>query len=171
MPVAGPAVAAAQARLQAAVGPLTASAVPPHLTVLYPHRPPPALGAPQRQALAACAAAHAPLPVALTAARDADGLLALHPAPLPALAALVAALRALTPDLLPYGGVFGPAPALHVTVDHGESLARAPAALRAALVASLRAALPLVQELATVDLWLRQDGAWTCDQRFPLGAP
>lgn len=160
---------AARRRIEAAVGWLQASPVPAHLTVLYPFLAPGRIGAAEHARLQAACAAHRCFGFVLDRVLHQDGLLSLEPRPCAALDQLVAGVRSCFPAILPYGGQFGPAPRLHLTVDYGPSLAALAPDVLHELQATLAAALPLTVPVRQVDLWVATDGQWARSTRFPLG--
>lgn len=129
-----------------------------HVTLLYPFVP--AAGA--DDAVRALAAAFRPVPVTLTEVVARPGFAAL---PVPDLQPLVDAAAARWPDVLPYGGRFGPAPPAHLTLAMGATDAEL-AGVRSAVTPLL----PVRDRVTALHLVERTDRGWRPRLTAPLAA-
>ncbi|MET8998146.1 2'-5' RNA ligase family protein [Amycolatopsis sp. NPDC004169] len=141
LPAAEPVLAAAR-RVDAS---LVRPGLPAHVTALYPFLPDESLTGQVLAEVRSLAAGVAPVDVRLAELVVAPGFVALAA---PELQAVADAVCARWPEVLPYGGRFGPRPAAHLTVAMGgsaETLERAAVEVRPLLPIEARAeALQLV---------------------------
>jgi hypothetical protein len=146
-----PAAAALLARVRAAFPSVVREGDTGHVTMLYPFT----AAAPEQ--LAEIAASLAPVDVVLDRVVREPGFVALTST---ALAPLTAQVRRHWPEVVPYGGRFGPSPEAHLTLAMGVSDADA------AAIADLAAPVP-----ARLDqLWLLSFAdTWQITGRFPFG--
>jgi hypothetical protein len=146
-----PAAAALLARVRAAFPSVVREGDTGHVTMLYPFT----AAAPGQ--LAEIAASLAPVDVVLDRVVREPGFVALTST---ALAALTAQVRRHWPEVVPYGGRFGPSPEAHLTLAMGVS--DADAAAIADLAAPVSARLDQLWLLSFAD-------TWQITGRFPFG--
>jgi 2'-5' RNA ligase len=135
--------------------------LPPHVTILYPFLPVPALDAPAESAIGELLADFKPFRFSLTAVGRFPGVLYLAPSPPEPFLALTDAFVRRWPDFRPYRGAYAEV-VPHLTIATGDE--------RPGLAARLEGILPL--EANADELWLLTQGAdhrWTMRRRFPLG--
>ncbi|GHF90178.1 MULTISPECIES: 2'-5' RNA ligase family protein [Amycolatopsis] len=157
LPAAEPALAAARRIDPALVRP----GLPAHVTALYPFLPDNALTDEVLTAVRSLAAGFPPPEVPLTELVVTPGFVALAA---PALQAIADAVCVRWPEVLPYGGRFGPRPAAHVTVAMGGS-----AETLEQVAGEVRPLLPLVDRAAALQLVALTDRGWELRLEAPFG--
>jgi hypothetical protein len=158
LPAAEPALAAARRVDPALVRP----GLPAHVTALYPFLPDASLTDEVLADVRAMAATASPPEVRLTELVVTPGFVALAA---PALQSITDAVCARWPEVLPYGGRFGPRPAAHLTVAMGgsdDALAR--------VAEEVRPLLPLVDRAEALQLVALTDRGWEPRLAAPFGA-
>ncbi|WP_410642539.1 2'-5' RNA ligase family protein [Amycolatopsis sp. lyj-346] len=157
LPAAEPALAAARRVDPALVRP----GLPAHVTALYPFLPDGALTDEVLAEVRSLAAAVTPPEVQLAELVVAPGFVALAA---PALQAVADAVCARWPEVLPYGGRFGPRPVAHLTVAMGgsdETLER--------VAGDVRPLLPLADRAKSLQLVALTDRGWEPRLEAPFG--
>lgn len=135
----------------------------PHVTILFPFVPEPALTPAVRRELQAVAATVEPFDVRFASTRQFDSVLWLEPDPSEPFQRLTAAATRRWPDWPPYGGLFDTV-IPHLTVVESET---APLADLEPLV---RAALPFTSRATHLETWfLDSAGRWRPRWRIALG--
>ncbi|MDQ7804567.1 2'-5' RNA ligase family protein [Amycolatopsis sp. A133] len=157
LPAAEPVLAAARRVDPALVRP----GLPAHVTALYPFLPDDALTDDVFAAVRSLAAAVPPPEVKLSELVAAPGFVALAA---PALQDVADAVGARWPEILPYGGRFGPRPAVHLTVAMGGS---AEALERVAQ--EVRPLLPLTDRAEALRLVALTERGWEPRLEAPFG--
>lgn len=158
IPAAEPAVRDLRLRWDAA-----ATAVPAHVTVLFPFLPPDRLDATIDAQLAGIAASEPRFDLRLERVGRFPDVVWLSPDPVEPFARLTDAIAARWPDHPPYGGAFETV-VHHLTVADG-----APPDVLDRLETELPASLPISQPVHELTLAERRRGTWAVRQRYPLG--
>lgn len=156
LPAAAPLLDAAR-RIDPALGRPDAA----HVTALYPFVPAAALTEDVERAVRGLAAWFPVTEVLLTRITTAPGFVA---APAPELQPLLDAFRARWPQLVPYGGRFGPRPEAHVTVAMG-----ADGTAAARIGAAARPLLPRRCRAESVEVVELTERGWHLRFSAPLG--
>lgn len=157
LPAAEPALAAARRVDPALVRP----GLPAHVTALYPFLPDGAVTGEVLTAVRSLAAGFPPPEVRLTELVVTPGFVALAA---PGLQAVADAVCARWPEVLPYGGRFGPRPVAHLTVAMGgtqETLER--------VAEEVRPLLPLADRARALQLVALTDRGWEPRLDAPFG--
>lgn len=157
LPAAEPVLAAARRTAPDLVRP----GLPAHVTALYPFLPAHEVTDEVLDAVRALAAAAGPVGVPLTELVTTPGFTAVLA---PALQPLADAVCARWPDVPPYGGRFGPAPAAHLTVAMGGTDADLER-----VAAEVRPLLPLDARAEVLHLVALDDQGWETRLTAPLG--
>ncbi|WP_410616138.1 2'-5' RNA ligase family protein [Amycolatopsis sp. lyj-109] len=159
LPAAEPALTAARRVDPALVRP----GLPAHVTVLYPFLPDASLTDEVLAEVRSLAAAVSPpADVQLTDLVVTPRFVALAA---PALQAVADAVCARWPEVLPYGGRFGPRPAAHLTVAMG-----GPAEALERVAEEVRPLLPLADRAETLQLVALTGHGWEPRLKAPFGA-
>lgn len=156
LPAAEPALAAARRVDPGLVRPGLAA----HVTALYPFLPDSSLTSPVLAAVRSLASAFSPTEVRLAEFLAAPGFAAL---PAPSLQPITDAVCARWPEVLPYGGRFGPRPPSHVTVAMGgdeETLSR--------VADEVRPMLPLTDHAVALQLVALTESGWELRLEAPF---
>lgn len=157
LPAAEPVLAAARR-----VDPdLVRPGLPAHVTALYPFLPDSSLTEEVTAEVRSLAAGFSPPEVRLTELVTTPGFVALAA---PALQAVADAVCARWPEVLPYGGRFGPRPPAHLTVAMGGSEAALEQVAR-----DVRPLLPLTAHAKAVQLVALTDRGWEPRLEAPFG--
>ena len=159
VPVAEPLVAEHRLRWD----PAAADGVPAHVTILFPFLDPARIDETVRAELRAIAAAVPRFTLRFERVGRFPDVVWLAPEPVAPVAALTDAVVARWPDHPPYGGVF------EVVVHHLTVADGAPEPVLDELERLLPAGLPLAQWVTELHLATRRAGAWSVDERLPLG--
>lgn len=158
LPAAEPALAAARRVDPALVRP----GLPAHVTALYPFLPDDSVTDEVLAAVRALAAGFAPSDVSLAELVVTPGFVALAA---PALQSVADAVCARWPEVLPYGGRFGPRPVAHLTVAMG-----GPETALGRVADEVRPLLPLVDRAKALQLVALTDRGWEPRLTAPFGA-
>lgn len=157
LPAAEPALAAARRVDPALVRPGLAA----HVTALYPFLPDGSVTGEVLAAVRSLAAGFPPPEVRLAELVVTPGFVALAA---PGLQVVADAVCARWPEVLPYGGRFGPRPVAHLTVAMGgseETLER--------VAGEVRPLLPLADRVASLQLVALTDRGWELRLAAPFG--
>ncbi|MEU0534816.1 2'-5' RNA ligase family protein [Amycolatopsis tolypomycina] len=157
LPTAEPVLAAARRVDPGLVRP----GLPAHVTALYPFLPDASLTEDVTAAVRSLAAGFAPPEVELTELVTTPGFVALAA---PSLQPVADAVCARWPDVLPYGGRFGPRPAAHLTVAMGGSAETLERVAR-----DVRPLLPIAGRAAALQLVALTDRGWEPRLEAPFG--
>lgn len=160
IPAAEPAVRDLRLRWDAA-----GTAVPAHVTLLFPFLPPDRLDASVDAELARITASVPRFDLRLERVGRFPDVVWLSPEPVEPLARLTDAIAARWPDHPPYGGAFEKV-VHHLTVADG-----APSDMLDRLETELAASLPISQMVHELTLADRRSGTWAVRARYPLGSP
>jgi 2'-5' RNA ligase len=158
-----PELAARFGDLRARHDPAARQGMPPHVTLVYPFKPFPALVPDDRQRLGEVAAGHATLELTFADADRFETALWLRPEPEGPLQALIAAIVEAFPAWPPYGGEF------ETVIPHA-TLAQGPSDLldRIEPVVRERMTSPVHARVDAVSLFRTVRGRWVESERFPL---
>ncbi|MCR6482473.1 2'-5' RNA ligase family protein [Amycolatopsis sp. OK19-0408] len=157
LPAAEPVLAAARRTAPELVRP----GLPAHVTALYPFLPDRSLSDEVLAAVRSLAAGLAPVSVPLAELMVAPGFAAV---PTPSLQAIADAVCARWPDVLPYGGRFGPRPVAHLTVAMGGSDEQLEQ-----VAAEVRPLLPLADRAEALQLVALTENGWEPRLQVPFG--
>lgn len=158
IPAAEPAVRDLRLRWDAA-----GTAVPAHVTVLFPFLPPDRLDETVHAELRGIAASVPRFDLRLEGVGRFPDVVWLSPEPIEPFARLTDAIAARWPDHPPYGGAFDE------VVHHLTVADRAPAEVLDRLETELTASLPISQPVHELTLAERRRGTWAVRARYPLG--
>ena len=149
--------------------PMSLSGVPAHITLLYPFRPPQAIGAREIETLRECFAGFRPLRFSLTAIRRFPGaILYLAPEPEEPFRQLTLAIWQRYPETPPYGGRF-PQITPHLTLTQLDDERRLDQ-IAQEFTQQAHGELPINAAAAAVALMDNSSGQWRPRLRLPLGA-
>ncbi|HEY2059609.1 MAG TPA: 2'-5' RNA ligase family protein [Amycolatopsis sp.] len=135
----------------------------PHVTALYPFLPAAQLTESVDEAVIALAHEHHATDVHLMELVVTAGFVA---AAAPALQLLADAVCAQWPDVLPYGGRFGPRPPVHLTIAMGGTEAE-----NREVVAAAETLLPITGRAEALHLVVLTEQGWQLRLTAPLGTP
>jgi 2'-5' RNA ligase superfamily len=148
--------------------PTSLAGVPAHITLLYPFRPPHAIGAGEIETLRQCFAAFRPLHFCLTRVRRFSGaILYLAPEPEEPFRELTLAIWHCYPETPPYGGRF-PQITPHLTLTQLDDERRLDH-IAEEFVQEAQAELPIQASSTEVALMDNSSGPWQPRMRLPLG--
>lgn len=148
--------------------PLVRSAVPAHVTVLYPFVHESRLDATARGDLSALFAGHDAFTLTFGEFARFPGVLYLDPWPHAPVTALAKDLTGRWPEAVPYRGIFDPPLAPHLTVANDEGPATQDAAYDA-LQAELEPLLPLCCRVRAIHLIVFDGTRWRDRAEYRLG--
>jgi 2'-5' RNA ligase len=147
--------------------PAAVAGMPPHVTLIYPFLPPPAIDQPVLSGIADLAGSVQPFTGTFRGLRRFPGYLCLDPEPADPFVVLIEALAGRFPDAPPYGGRHdGILP--HLTFAAAETDAACDRLARD-FGAGPGRALPVDYKVDEVALMTRRDGRWQGARLFPLG--
>lgn len=142
--------------------------VPAHVTLLYPFLDPAQTEDLTLARIARIAAETAPFSFTLRQTERYPGLLVLPPEPSTGFLALRDRLQADWPEIVPYGGRYGPRPPAHVTVAWSDQHKPGGCPDFAPIEAALAPALPIDGVATEILLEARHEDRWSVLARFAL---
>jgi 2'-5' RNA ligase len=150
--------------LRARHDPAARQGMPPHITLVYPFKPYPALAPEDHARLREVAAAHPALDLTFAEADRFEQALWLRPEPDAPIQALIAAIVAAFPAWPPYGGEF------ETVIPHATLAQGPPERLdRVEPVVHERLASPIRARAAAMSLFRTVRKRWVEGERFALG--